>query len=196
MYGWSNFFFRRNRKFSKLPIVAPENPNIIIKCRNQYSCKIIVWLGLFYNQIVGLYFCTGKLTAEDLQICLAIEINTVLDKNEFQKQIFMVQAGWCIGAPLYCWHKTVSPSNARSRVVGLGWEHYRPPDLTISVCLLWRYLNKNIYKCKPFTNIVYLKNTIFECFVNTNPQFIWYALKDVNRRTITCIEHEDRHTEV
>lgn len=88
----------------------------------------------------------------------------------------MVSAGWC-----------TNTSNCGINAIGRVWEHYRPPqlpDLTPLAFPLWRLLNQNMYKRRPFTSILHLETTISKCCRNRYPLHIRNDIKDVNWITI------------
>ena len=178
---------------------SQENPQFVIECRDQYSFKTNVWCGILNDQIIGPYFFRENLTAERYHNFLNNVISEVLDNMPLNiRRNLWYQLD---GAPI---HQTVQVKQCinqmfRGKVIGRDLEHYWParsPDLTPLDFFLWGYLKQKVYKHRPFTNVQHLENTIRDCCANIRPQFLKNAVKDVNRRTVICIERGGRHTEM
>lgn len=178
---------------------ASENPHFVIECRDQYSFKTNVWCGILGDRICGPYFFRENLNAARYLHFLQTVIYDFLDELPLQtrRKLFFQQDGASIHSTLEVrsWLNEHLPNRWIGRFSTHPWPA-RSPDLTPLDFFLWGYLKNKVYKYRPFENIDHLENVITECVRRIRPNFLRNIRREMNIRTIDCIENGGRHIEI
>jgi len=177
---------------------ADQNPHFTIETRQQRSFKTNVWCGIFKNRIIGPFFFHHNLSSNDYLEFLNVNISNFLDNItlDIRNKIYYQHDGAPIHSTLQVrnWLDTHFNGKWIGRFSDNPWPP-RSPDLTPCDFFLWGYLKEKVYRKRPFENVAHMEETIQNCINEMPPHFIRNTLRELNRRTIKCIEAGGRHVE-
>lgn len=177
---------------------ATDNPKFIIESKDQYSFKVNVWCGIYNCSIIGPFFFYENLNSERYLNFLQAEISNVLDNIPLQQraELYFQQDGASIHSTrnVRRWLDETFYRRWIGRFSENPWPA-RSPDLTPLDFFLWGYLKHKVYKHRPFRDLGHLEHTIRNCAAEITPQMVRNVHREMQRRTILCMERDGGHVE-
>ena len=190
----ATFFTNGNFNHQNFRYWAPDNPHWMGDLGMQNAEKILVWAGIFDNQIVGPFLLRGNVTADNYLHMLQTLVMPSLQRLPTLPEFFQQDGApphyattvrqFLDGAFPGCWIGRAGP---------ITWPA-RSPDLTPCDYFLWGYVKHEVYKTR-IQSLNHLEQRIFEVFESIPEGMLQNVLDHWVERLEACEMQGGHHIE-
>lgn len=169
---------------------SQRNPRWYVARKNLKTKKVMAWVGIINEQIIGPYFFRNNVTAEAYEEMINDYLIPELDRRgiDTNEVVYMHD-----GAPAHYTDDVQRLLNdnfqgfiGRGDLALVKWPA-RSPDLNPLDFFLWSFVKHIIFK-HPARNLNHLKHKIEEALDNITVEMLRNVQNNINKRYQKCIE--------